>query len=111
MCAKSCNLTTSASKEGEFLHELEEKMEVGTTIGLDVKLQNWALFHSDTISYPSCIVSIWVPIPAVYYYYGHDEVVGVHGIHNFLEVPSSRKLSNDVSTLLHMWLSLNMHFN
>ena len=29
MCAKSCNLTTSASKEGEFLHELEEKMEVG----------------------------------------------------------------------------------
>ena len=28
MCAKSCNLTTSASKEGEFLHELEEKMEV-----------------------------------------------------------------------------------
>ena len=32
MCAKSCNLTTSASKEGEFLHELEEKMEVGCEI-------------------------------------------------------------------------------
>ena len=28
MCAKSCNLATSASKAGEVLHELEEKMEV-----------------------------------------------------------------------------------
>lgn len=28
MCAKSCNQQTSASHEGEFLHELEEKMEV-----------------------------------------------------------------------------------
>ena len=32
MCAKSCNLTTSASKEGEFLHELEEKMEVSSNM-------------------------------------------------------------------------------
>ena len=29
LCAKSCNLPTSASREGEFLHELEERMEVG----------------------------------------------------------------------------------
>lgn len=29
MCAKSSTLPTAASKEGEFLHELEEKMEVG----------------------------------------------------------------------------------
>ena len=28
MCAKSCNLPTSSSHEGEFLHELEESMEV-----------------------------------------------------------------------------------
>ena len=28
MSAKSCNLRTSASGEGEFLHELEEKLEV-----------------------------------------------------------------------------------
>ncbi len=28
MCAKSCNLATSASRTGEILHELEEKMEV-----------------------------------------------------------------------------------
>ncbi len=28
MCAKSCNLATSASRAGEILHELEEKMEV-----------------------------------------------------------------------------------
>ena len=28
MSAKSCNLVTSASMEGEFLHELEEKLEV-----------------------------------------------------------------------------------
>lgn len=28
MCAKSCNLATAVSQTGEFLHELEEKMEV-----------------------------------------------------------------------------------
>ena len=28
MCAKSCNLATAVSHTGEFLHELEEKMEV-----------------------------------------------------------------------------------
>lgn len=28
MSAKSCNLRTAASGEGEFLHELEEKLEV-----------------------------------------------------------------------------------
>ena len=28
MSAKSCNLRTSGSGEGEFLHELEEKLEV-----------------------------------------------------------------------------------
>ena len=28
MSAKSCNLRTAASSEGEFLHELEEKLEV-----------------------------------------------------------------------------------
>ena len=28
MCAKSCNLATSGSSIGEFLHELEDKMEV-----------------------------------------------------------------------------------
>ena len=30
MCAKSCNLATAASHTGEFLHELEEKMDVAT---------------------------------------------------------------------------------
>lgn len=30
MCAKSSTLPTAASKEGEFLHELEEKMEVSS---------------------------------------------------------------------------------
>ena len=29
MCAKSCNMATAASRVGELLHELEEKMEVG----------------------------------------------------------------------------------
>ena len=28
LCAKSCNMVTSVGGEGEFLHELEEKMEV-----------------------------------------------------------------------------------
>lgn len=30
LCAKSCSMVTSVSGEGEFLHELEEKMEVST---------------------------------------------------------------------------------
>jgi hypothetical protein len=42
MCAKSCNLTTSASKEGEFLHELEEKMEVGYDFSQD-KIVVWGV--------------------------------------------------------------------
>ena len=29
MCAKCCNLATTASSEGEFLHQLEEHLEVG----------------------------------------------------------------------------------
>ena len=28
MCSKCCNLATTTSNEGEFLHELEERLEV-----------------------------------------------------------------------------------
>ena len=34
MCAKSSNLPTATSQEGEFLHELEEKMEVSALFSL-----------------------------------------------------------------------------
>jgi len=32
MCAKCCNLATTASNEGEFLHQLEERLEVSQLV-------------------------------------------------------------------------------
>ena len=32
MCSKCCNLATTTSNEGEFLHELEERLEVSELI-------------------------------------------------------------------------------
>lgn len=34
ICAKSSTMKTAAGTEGEFLHELEEKMEVFTVISI-----------------------------------------------------------------------------
>lgn len=53
MCAKSCNLTTSASKEGEFLHELEEKMEVGYRSDQDTMW--FGTYHIPPLQFHLCL--------------------------------------------------------
>ena len=43
MSAKSSNLRTSSSTEGEFLHELEEKLEVLSLLTHYMMYDSWEL--------------------------------------------------------------------